>query len=129
MTMPKHQREATTLVRLWAKRLGIDTSWHIDVTFLSKLKGNTIAQINWPDGYQSANLQISERAWAEATDDAKSRACGHELRHLVLAPVTEVLAKYVGYETLVYKAVNDALEKIHDHDTGVIAKAYKRRGT
>jgi hypothetical protein len=124
----KIKREAALLVRLWSRRMLLDT-WHIEIEVLPKLKGSTICQVNWVDGYKSATLQISEAKWAEASDEYKAHTVAHELRHLFLAPVTEVLAKYVGYETLVWKAVNEELEKACETDAKIFLQTYRRRRT
>jgi hypothetical protein len=121
----KAKREAVALVRLWQKRMALE-GWHIDVEFVPKLGGD-IAQINWANGYQDAKLAISEKKWSEATPEAKLRTIIHELRHLGYAPATEVLSKYVGYESLVWKAVTEAMEKVCDVDAAILAKAYRRK--
>ncbi len=122
----KTKREVTTLVRLWSKRMLLE-AWHIEIEILSKLHGSTIGQINWVDGYKSATLQISEVKWTASSDEFKSHTVVHELRHLFQAPVTEILAKYVGYQTLVWKAVNDELEKVCDTDAKILLQIYRRK--
>jgi hypothetical protein len=107
--------------------MGLTPGWHIDVTFVSKLKGNTLAQMEWAAGYQTAEMEISEAQWNTTTPEGKDRAIIHELRHLVYAPASDKLASYCGYETHVWKAVNDEMEKICDSDAGVFMRVYRRR--
>lgn len=113
-------------VRIWERRLGLDSIWSVTIEFKSKLKGAK-AQITWAQGYQTATLEVSQLEYEKMSETEVDVLLCHELYHLTTARCHDALEEAVGRDTIVYNLWAKEEERCADQFAILLTRIYRRK--
>jgi hypothetical protein len=116
-------------VGLWARRTGLDKSWHITVSMKDKLRLNGTAckaTTVWTEGYQTAEITFDLVTYNAFDEMSLDVLICHELDHLIQARADDLLAEEIGREA-VYKAFSKEAERAADFFAIAFVGAFSRK--
>lgn len=116
-------------VSLWARRAGLDKSWHITVSMVDRLRldGKSCkATTVWTEGYQTAEITFDLATYNTFDEPSLDVLICHELDHLIQARADDLLAEQIGREA-VYKAFSKEAERAADFFAIAFVRAFSRK--
>ena len=104
----------------WADALGLSQSWSIVVGLHDDEDAEAGAGggwAHWPTNYKKATISFDRKTVDAAQDDHLEQYAVHELVHLVIAPLDDVMKNQIGNTGALWTAYRDAREGITDSIT------------